>query len=205
MYDEVYNSRQGFVIPNEHIPSDDDMQRYAEKDESVVNQLVEGVTGYVVASVEWFISKTPSAKPYEEDCVSEALLAIQMFVTNSLGRKYTPSHFQSTVKVVALSKVKDWLREMSVAVTMPARTTRRNQTKLVRHGVRDDTRSTSKDPVFDQVWFDTFIGGLDDFDRQLVSLKMAGMSDREIGREIGIQHQHVSRHLTRLAQLFQGE
>lgn len=202
MYDTVYKTRQGFVIPNEHIPSDDDLRRYAESDASVVNTLVEGLTGFIVNSVEWFLSSTPTAQPFAEDCTSEALLALVSFVNNKVGNKYSVQHFMSAAKLEALNQVKDWLREMSVTVSLPARTARRNDLMLIRNRLTEGTAMTDANSVFDKVWFKQFLELLDDFDLRLVELRMAGYSDRHIGREVGITAHHVANHMRRLANLY---
>ena len=202
MYDPVYKTRHGFVIPHEHIPSDDDMRRYAEKDTSVVNELIEGLTGYIVNSVEWFLKNSPTAQPFTEDCTSEALLALVMFANAKLGEKYTPQHFMNAAKLEALNQVKDWLRESSVTVTVPARTGRANDIMLVRQRLTEGTSMTGADPVFEKAWFNEFLSLLDDFDLRLVELRMAGYSDRKIGREVGMDGQHVANHLRRLANLY---
>lgn len=202
MYDQVYKTRHGFVTPHEHIPSEDDMRRYAEKDASVVAELIEGLTGYIVNSVEWFLKNTPTAQPFSEDCTSEALLALVSFVNGKIGEKYNPQHFMNAAKLEALNRVKDWLREMSVAVTVPARTGRENDIMFVRRRLSDDTSMTGNDPVFDKAWFNEFLSLLDDFDLRLVELRMAGYRNRRIGREVGMGAQHVGNHLQRLAKLY---
>lgn len=202
--DDVYNTRQGFAIPSEHIPSDDDMLRYSQGDESVQNKLIEGLMGYIVTTIEWFISNTPTAKPYYEDCLSEALLELTDYVNKNLGRRYTPGHFVSTVRLATLSAVKGWLREMSISIRVPKSTQRRNNETFTQQKLKDNMLSSAKDQVFDQVWFDTFVDGLDTFDRQIVTLKMSDQTDREISRELGIHHTHVKRHLQRLALIFTG-
>jgi hypothetical protein len=202
MYDTIYKTRHGFVIPNEHIPSDDDMRRYAEKDLSVVNELVEGLTGYIVNSVEWFLTNTPTAQPFTEDCKSEALLTLVTFVNNKVGTKYTPQHFMSAAKMEALNTIKDWLREMSVTVTVPARSAQRNDLVFIRRRLTGDVSVTDNNPVFERAWFTEFMELLDDFDKRLVALRMDGQTDRQIGRAIGMEHRHVANHLRRLAELY---
>lgn len=202
--DDVYHTRQGFTIPSEHIPSDNDMLRYAQGDEAVTNQLIEGLTGYIVTSVEWFLSTSPTAQPYSEDCLSEALLELTTFVNKNLGRRYSPGHFVSTVRLTTLSAVKAWLREMSISVRVPKRTQHRNNTTFTQQKLTNDMLSSSEHQVFDSVWFDMFIDGLDAFDQQIVRLKMSGKTNREIGRELDIHHAPVKRHLQRLALIFTG-
>lgn len=205
MYDDVYKTRRGFITPSEHIPSDDDMKRYAESDETVVNFLVESLMGYIVNSVEWFLRYSESAKPFEEDCISESLLALNTFVRDNLGRQYKPQHFMNSAKLHCLSSVKDWLREMSITVTVPARTAQRHNIVMVKHKLTGREQTTSENYVFDRVWYDQFLDMLDDFDRRLVELRVAGHSDRAIGNLVGLERDHVKNHMTRLANLYLGE
>jgi len=200
--DEVYKNRQGFLIPQEHIPSDDDMRRYAESDGTIIVILNEGLTGYIVNSVEWFLSHSHTAQPYGEDCISEALFELCSFTQKKLGRKYSPQHFMSAAKLSCLSAVKKWLREMSITVTLPASTSRENNITLVRNKLNSVDRLTGSDPVFREVWFHEFLGMLDHFDKKLVELRMAGYTDRRIGREIGMEQNHVKKHLLRISNLY---
>lgn len=203
--DDIYNTRQGFVVPSEHIPSDSDMELYSKGDESVTNQLIEGLVGHIVTSVDWFLKDTPTARPYTEDCTSEALLHLTMFVNKNIGRRYTPGRFVSTARLVGLSAVKAWLREMSISIKVPRTTQHRSNISFNQKRLVSNMLSSGTDSIFNEVWFDTFIKGLDDFDRQVVRLKMDDKTDREIGRELGIHHQCVGRHLQRLALLFIGD
>jgi hypothetical protein len=199
---QVYNNRQGFDIPQEHIPSDEDMLRYAESDETMVPILIEGLISYIINSVEWFLSHSPTAKPYSEDCRAEALFELTRFTNENLGSKYNPQHFMNTAKLTCLSRVKKWLREMSITVTLPASTSKRNKISLVRKRLSNADMISSSDPVFSEVWFDHFLGMLDNFDKTLVELCMAGHSNRHIGREVDMDHIHVKLHLTRIANLY---
>ena len=206
MYGIVYKNKWGFVIPDEHIPSDKDMERYAEGNADVVNSLIEGMMGYIVNSVEWFLHHTETAKPYSEDCLCVAMLSLTVFVKDNLGKKYTPQHFMNSAKLQCLSRIKDWLREMSITVSLPSRTGRRNDIVMVRQRLTSTEMFSADGGVFDKVWFHQFLGMLDDFDRQLVELRMDGQSDRAIGRTVGLDHTLVKNHLVRLANLyFDGE
>ena len=202
MYDNVYNTKRGFTTPVEHIPAESDMLRYASKDETVIPELIEGLMNYIVNSVEWFLEHTLTAQPYYEDCVAEALMSLTEFTNAGLGRSYTPQHFMSSAKLTCLSSVKAWLREMSITVTVPYRSGRRNNIRMVGRKITGAEKITSEETVFSEVWFKAFLGMLDSFDKKLVELKMAGYSDRMIGRDIGLEHHAVSKHLTRLAHLF---
>lgn len=202
MYDEIYSTKQGFVMPAEHVPSEEDMLRYAQGDSSVVNELIEGLVSYIVNATEWFVSHSTTAQPYYEDCVSEALLALSKFTNDHLGEVYTPRHFMSAAKLKALSSVKDWLREMSVAVRIPHTVARDNNIQMVQNKLREDTSMTSENVVFDTVWFDHFITMLDPFERELVSMKIHGSSNREIGRRLNIGPNHVQAHLVRIGKFY---
>lgn len=205
MYDDVYNTQHGFVIPKEHIPSVEEMERYAQGDETVVSTLVEGLIGYVVNSVEWFLKVAPAARPYQEDCFSEALLALQDFVSRELGKEYTPLKLQAFAKKNSLNAIRDWLREMSIAVTVPKTTQHRRDFSLQQCKLTEGLRQTGGDVIFDEVWMKTFMDSLDNFDQDLIRMKMGGKSNRQIGENLGVTHQTVKMHLERLATLFGGE
>lgn len=205
MYDNVYNNKYGLEIPPEHIPSDGDLKRYAEGDSTIINELIEGLTRYVVEQVEWFVQFTDTAKPFEEDCTSEGLLALTLFVNNNLGKKFfSPTHFLNTVRKSVLNAVKDWLRTYSIAVTIPTTTQRDNDIQFSQVKLLENTLVTEEE-VFDQVWYDIFIESLDTFDRKLVELALSGVSIRAIGREMELEHNTVQRHLQRLVSLYRGE
>jgi len=199
---EVYKNKHGFVIPQEHVPSEIDMQKYADSDMDVVPVLIEGLVGYIVNSVEWFLLHSETAQPYSEDCVSEAMLELSRFSNQNIGKKYTPQHFMNAAKLSCLSRVKRWLVEMSITITVPRTSSHRNNISLTKQRLTSDGIVSSKDPVFQEVWFNEFLGLLDNFDRSLVELRMAGCSDRHIGREVNMDHRHVKNHLTRIANLY---
>lgn len=205
MYDEIYNTKHGFVIPEEHIPSESDMVRYHNGDETIVPVLTEGLMYFAVNEVEWFLKITETAQPYAEDCISEAMMALTEFVAKNLGRQYTIVGFLSSVKYACLNAVKDWLREMTIAVTIPARSqqagyegTKINQVKL-----EESLKISSPDSVFDSVWFDEFMDNLVGVDAEIVRMKIQGLSDREIGREIGLHRALVNDRLRRLGELYE--
>lgn len=197
----IYNTKVGFDVPAEHIPTEQDLQRYAEGDESVINPLIEGLTSSIISSVNWFLSHSVTAQPYAEDCVSEALFSLTKFVNRNVGKTYGGKHFQNAAKLACLSSVRNWLREMSITVTLPARSGRRNSISLVRRKLNDH-KAISNGEVFDKVWFDQFLQMLDSFDRKLVELRIAGYTDRRIGREVGMSHTHVKNHLVRLGNFY---
>lgn len=197
----IYNTKVGFAVPAEHIPTEQDLQRYSDGDETVINPLVEGLTASVISSVNWFLSHSVTAQPYTEDCVSEALFSLTKFVNRNMGKQFGGKHFQNAAKLACLSSVRSWLREMSITVTLPARTARRNSVSLVRRKLNDH-KAVSNGEVFDSVWFDQFLGMLDGFDRKLVELRIAGYTDRRIGREVQMSHTHVKNHLVRLGNFY---
>lgn len=201
---KIYQTRLGFTVPDEHIPSEKDLRRYANNDETVIHILVEGLTGYIVNLVEWFLSKTETAQPFREDCISESLLALHEFTVNHLGQKYKPTHFMCAVRLSCLGKVKVWLREMSVSVTIPRTTQNRTGISPNQQRLNDQMKLLSKNSIFDDVWFSIFMDSLDDFDQQLIQLKIDGKSNREIGRELGLEHHHVQMHLSKLVDILEG-
>ena len=210
MYDEVYNNKYGFDIPDEHIPSDDDMRRLADRDESVVSELVSGLTSFIISEMEWFIKKNPQAECYTEDIFSEAMLALSAFVQESLGEKYAPTQFIGFAKKECLNKVSEWLVITGLPVTIPTGSLfhkdRQDKVDAIKsQSVREEDRQTSPDGLFSEVWFDDFIDSLTEEDQTILRMKLGGASNSKIGQAIGLEHHHVANRLSKLLARYAGE
>ena len=206
MYDDVYNTKQGFIIPEEHIPSEEDMRRYALGDEEIVPILIEGMTGFIVNEIEWFLNLSETARPFREDCISEGLLALTVFVNKELGKSYSPMKFLNYAKQACLNEIKDWLREMSIAITVPSRSQQKKYpgTNLKQIELKEKLLQSEKEAVFDEIWYKQFIDELDGFDLKLVQMKIDGKSNREVGRTLGVTADTVRMHLDRLTDRLRG-
>lgn len=203
MYDNVYNNKYGFVIPDEHIPSEDDMKKYQDGDPEIVSVLIEGLMAYIVNEVEWFLTRSEPARPYREDCLSEAMFALVDFVNKELGKEYTSAKFLAFAKAHCIHHIVDWLAQYSVTISIKPST--RRDVKIEFNKMRLEDTDIPQSDIFNQLWFDDFISDLDSFDRDLIQMKMDDMSNREIARTLGVHDQTVKRHLDRLERVYEGE
>ncbi len=201
---DIYNTECGFQIPPEHIPSSDDMKRYKDGDPTIINVLVEGLTKYIIDQVNFFLISNPSAQPYTEDCLSEALLMLQEFTTNQLGKEFSTSKFIGHAKQSVLNQIKCWLRENTKAVKIPAKTQKRTGQTMMQRKLGDHLRQSDKDAVFNEVWFHQFFEKLPSIDKKIAQLKIQGESNREISRQLGMDHHTVKTHLERMQDIYEG-
>lgn len=202
----------GFKVPDEHIPSEEDLQRLASGDESVVNELVEGLMGYIINEMEWYIKTHPLVERWRDDIISEAFLAMVEYTNKNLGRQFAPEVFIACVKRVCLSAAIRMTSRENLSVTVPEGSLLASWLKDHFQDIRSNTRGvketdkqTSPDGVFGEVWFDDFIAGLDEREQTMVSMKIGGASDREIGREVDLHHRQVEMKLRKLYERYIGE
>lgn len=202
----------GFNVPDEHIPSEIDLKRLADGDSSVVNELVEGLMAYIINEMEWFIKTHPHVERFKEDIIGEAMMAMVEYTNKNLGRQFSPEVFLACIKRVCLSSVIRMTSRENLPVTVPEGSLLvewlKDHFQELRSGarsVKEDDQQTSPDGVFGEVWFDDFIAGLDDREQTMISMKIGGSSDREIGREIGLHHQQVELKLAKLYERYIGE
>jgi len=185
------------TLPDEHIPTREDMLRYAQGDKTVVNPIIEGLTSFIVDEMQKFSKYNTYARNYEDDCVSAALLELVEFVNKNLGKTYDAVKFMLYIRTSCFNRVNDMLRTIGYAVDV--------QKDYVRMGgeihqvkMQDYHQAELYEEPFDQVWFDEFIDDLHIEDQKILRLKMAGYSNREIEDRLGLDHHFVQDLLNRM-------
>lgn len=199
-------------IPKEHIPNEDDLRRLAEGDETVVNELIEGLTGFIINEMDWFVKTHPYLEYLYDDIISESLLELVDTVNKLLGKEFNSSHLIGYIRKACLIKVVNATSTIRLPVNVPERSLRSPSIVNFLDDIRRNTRpvkehdlQTSQDSVFGEVWFDDFIATLDEREKKIISMKIEGKSNREIGREVGLEHNHVSAKLNKLLKRYLGE
>lgn len=187
MKDKVYKNWFGFEIPDEHIPTNEDMIQVSSGDITIAVKLIEGLTEFIVKNVDWFLFNSKEAQPFREDCISEALLALTEFVYFAVekNKTYSPTHFVNTARQKCLYRVVRWLREMSIAVTIPERRQRLNpELRLTSHELED--YESGELGVEDKMVLYEFLNSLDERGQVMIRMKIAGCSHSQIAEEVGI-------------------
>lgn len=205
-YDKVYNTKEGFDIPPEHIPSADDMHRLAEGDEKVVGTLIEGLVGFVTGLVQSYVGKRDAFKPYTEDLICEALFCLTEFVNGKLGKAVNrPTSFTAQISGAVKNKLNDWVRTNELTIAPAPRVQRRENTEVLkRHDIKDHHVVTSDEAVFDDLWYDQFMDSLTEEQELVVRLKMDGYTEKAIAIKTGIHRAVVSRILDDLKHIYEG-
>jgi len=201
-------------LPNEHIPSNEDMERLAAGDESVVNDLISGLIGFVINEVDWFIRNNAQFLNLKDDLIGESLLALTEFVNKSLGKNFTAHGFIGYVKKECLGAVKKWVVRSKLPVSIPPGS-------LFHH----DGREWSQDKInkissrqlkisdiealdgnlFSEIWFNDFIDKLSDLEQQIMQLKIEGLSNRKIAKKLNKSSDYVGIKLLEIAKKYTGE
>lgn len=203
MYDEVYKTVLGFELPEGRIPTEHDMKRCSQGDKTIINELVEGLIKLMVESVEWYLRHHEHAQPFAEDCIAEGMLALTEFVTDHVEKQiyFSPPKFIGHARKACLNQISDWLRTYPTAVTM-SKNTQRRQKQMTQVAFYDP--ETSKDYVFDTVWFDLFMNSLDLFDQLIVRRKIAGHTIERMSKDLHMDKQNLKRRLAELYSIYEG-
>lgn len=189
-----------FTIPNEHIPTDEDMQRYENNDDEIVPILIEGLMSYIFNTINWYLKQNQHLLIYKEDCVAEGFYALTRVVNQQLGKTFQPMEFMSYIQTSCLNQVKDWLANSATTITIPRNTKVRNSLTVTQVKLKEQIQD---DNVFNSIGYSKFINDLDSFDLQLLQLKFDGLSNRQIGKEMGLHWQHVKNHLVRIVSILE--
>lgn len=200
--EKVYNTKEGFPIPPDHIPSVEDMERLANGDRTVLPVLIEGLIGFVNGVLDAYISKMDAAKPYKEDLTSEALLTLCTFVEDKLGQSLEPTRLMMVLSGAVKNNTTHWLRENTNTITIPRTSQIRLGIELVRHPLREDHATTRGSEVFDHMCMEEFIGNLIPIQEEVVRLRMKDFSERKISEKIGLHRGVVSGILDDLKTLY---
>lgn len=203
--DKVYNNKCGFEIPPEHIPSNEEMQRLFDGDETVIPVLIEGLTGFTIDIVSYYLGRIPSFRQYEEDLNSEALCKLCEFTQGKLGKKSFGTKFMGQLAVSVNNCLNDWTRENINTITIPAREQRRSGATLVRHEIKESHLVTDNDEVFNAVWTEHLKNELNDQQIEVLRLRMDEYSCAGIAQSTGLHRSVVARILIELETIFEGE
>lgn len=205
-FDKVYNTKEGFEIPPEHIPSADDMHRLSEGDEKVATKLIEGLVGFVTSVVQSYVGKRDAFKPYTEDLICEALFCLTEFVNDQVGKPVNrPTSFTAQISGAVKNNINDWLRRNENTISAPARTQQREETKLTRHEIKDYHATTGEGDVFEDLWYDEFMDNLTEEQETIVRLRMDGYSVNRIRQKTGLHLAVIERILYNLKQIYEGK
>lgn len=183
MSENVYNNELGFQPPEEHLPRVEQLDRLANGDATVVNELVAALTQYTVDVVTWYVRGNPTAYPYREDLIAESLLELVSVLNSLLGRSFTAPQLLNYVKRSLEGSCVDWLAKVNT-VTIPQKTADRTGQVLQRHDLREDHKVATEDEMFGEFEFDDFVEHtFSDLEQQVVRLLIQGHSVTKI-REI---------------------
>ena len=206
MADTIYNSTHGLTIPAEHIPVDEDLQRLADGDGEVVEQIISGLIGYVTGLINSYVAQRPASKPFKEDLVAEGLATLTEFVISKLGTaKVEASRFVPQVTGAIKNKTNDWLRENETTITVKARTQQRGVKPPKRHAIKEGHAVSGLDDIFNGVWAEDFTDELTDEELTVAHMRMDGASVHKISRELGLHRGRVERIITQIEHLYAGE
>ena len=206
MNDKIYNTREGFDAPPEHVPTENDMALLAGGDRKTADKIICGLVDFVSGIVGGYVRRFPAAKPYEEDLQAEALLKLTQFVASKLGKPaQAPTNFISHVAVSIRNCQHDWLRQNVSTIIVPKDTQRRGNWLMTRHELKEHHAKTDPNEIFIEVWNNEFTGMLDDEEMDIIKLRRGGASVNKISNELGLHRAHVERVLNQIQQLYKGE
>lgn len=185
-----------YNVPDEHIPSDEDMDRLNDGDQSVVNPLIEGLVSFIITEMDWFIKENPTLAQYKDDIISEAFLALVQTVNKMLGSRYSPNQFIGYIKKVCIASVIRSTMELRLPVTVPEGSLLQPDIRAGLDEVRETTRpikerdsQTPNNSLFGEIWFDDFMSSLDEADEIIIRMRLGGSSFKKIGEAISVQNE----------------
>ncbi len=200
--EKVYNTKEGYPIPPDHIPSVDEMQRLADGDKSVVPILVEGLIGFATGILDNYIDKLEPAKPYREDLTSEAMLTLCTFVQGKLGDSIESTRFMNMLAGAVKNNTNDWLRESTNTITIPSRQQRRSDTEFIRHPLKENHSLSIAGYLLQQIDVEEFLDGLSTIQEQVLRMKMDDATDYRIAEELGLHRGVVTNTLEEIKTLY---
>ena len=202
MKEDVYNTKEGFLIPSDHIPSMRDMKKLADGDKTVVPILIEGLIGFVNGVLDSYISKLDVARFYKEDLTSEAMLTLCTFVDEKVGKLIEPTKFMKMLSGAVKNNTNDWLRESTNTITIPRTSQIRMDAELVRHTIREGHVMTGVDDTLEHISMEEFLGELSPTQEKALRMKMDDASDYKIANELGLHRGTVSTILDEIKTLY---
>lgn len=199
----VYNNKFGFLIPDEHIPSDEDLGRYQKGDTDLINPLIEGLISFIVNEIDWYLKCNTQAEKYREDCVSEGLFALTKFVNESIGKKFVPLQFVGHAKATAINSINDMLQSIGYAIDVQKHYERRGG-EITQSKMKESHKIQDID-TFDSIWFEQFMSELPELEGNILRCKIEGLNDRETGDQVGINDDMVRLKIQALREKYNGE
>ena len=76
MTEDIYKNEEGFPLPDQQLPTEEQLLRLKQSDQTVVEELILGLTAYVVNTVKWLVRNDSRMAPFHEDLTSTALLEL---------------------------------------------------------------------------------------------------------------------------------
>ena len=198
----VYNNKFGFLIPDEHIPSDSDLDKYHKGDTDLINPLIEGLISFIVNEIDWYLKCNTQAEKYREDCVSEGLFALTKFVNESIGKKFVPLQFVGHAKTTVINDINDMLRSIGYAIDVQI-DYERNGGEITQSKLRESHKVQTTE-TFDSIWFEQFMSELPKLESDILRLKIQGLSTRQIGLKINLNSQLVDMKIQALRDKYNG-
>lgn len=201
--DRVYKTDAGFNVPTDHFPTYEELQRLSQGDGTVVNELIEALTNYVLRETDWLAHSIPSARPFKEDLASVALLTLTEEVNDLLGRKQTPVQLVAYIKEAVRKQQLHWLNDYGNGpVRIPKRSRMRGEQPLC---VELDDSLVYNDSGQADIIFDDFLSSLPPAEQEIIRMKLHGCTNQEIGEELRIDPRRVNSMLRGLLAQFWDE
>lgn len=184
--EDVYNTEEGFPVPEQQLPTEEQLLRLKNSDKTVVDELILGLTAYVVNTVKWLVRNDSRMAPYHEDLTSTALLELVEFIPKQFGRDLNLFALLRLLKISVVGACRNYLDD-SPAVTLPPATLQRNKTELTQQKLRDYHKVQESNELFGEFELDDFIEvHFDDLQKQIVQRLTRGESRLEISKNLGL-------------------
>jgi len=195
--EKVYNNECGFEVPSPHFPTYEELEQLAAGDRTVVNDLIESLTDYAIRETDWLIHTNPSARPFKDDLLSEALLALSEAVNEYRGRKKTPVQLVAHVKHMIHDQQIVWLNDYGNGpVRIPRSSRRRGET--LEFTDLDDISLSYEDQGQADIIFEDYLHSLLPNDQEMLRMKLHGCTNNEIGEELNIDPRQINAKLKEL-------
>jgi len=202
---EVYNNDLGFELPDEHLPTSDQLKRLERGDPTVVNELIEGLTAYVVDKTNWFIREQPHAFPFQEDLVSESLFTLTESVPKLLGRSFTLPSLLGYLRKRIEGSCTEWLSGVGT-INIPRKTQTRTKQVLKKRDLREWHVVASEEDMYGEFEFDDFVEGtFDEVEQEIVRMLIQGQSILKIAEEIGLSESKTKNLIEEIRDQFRKE
>jgi DNA-directed RNA polymerase specialized sigma subunit len=201
MRDEVYNTKEGFPVPEAHHPSDEQLLRLERGDATIINELTEGLTEYALNVVSHTIRVKPNYKPHTEDLNSVAMLTLLTSLEDLLGSSFQALGLLAYLRKRIEGVCQDYVTE-STTIGIPARSARRLEQVPDQEKLRD-FHLVEEDP-FAEIEFDDFVEAkLSEGQQRIIRLRIAGHSLAEIATLLTRSESYVKSEMAAIRTIFQ--